>query len=204
MAISVNIPLPTLKRYSYYLNILLKDINEEWVSTSDLSKETGTKPITIRKDLGYLGVKGIPQKGYPRKNLVEKLKYTLGGDSYSDLILIGSWGFGAVYKKQPELLAGDFRVRVLFDFIEEEDKTGGIPIYPIDRLKELIPRLGVKVAILSVEPDKVKDLAKQLYLWGIKGILNLSTVDIDTEDGQFSVKYNPLAPLSELLGIMKS
>lgn len=204
MALPINIPLPTLKRYSYYINILLKVESDEWVSTSYLSRETGVKPITIRKDLGYLGVKGIPQKGFPLKVLVEELKSVLGGDSFNDLVLIGSWGFGGVYKEHPELLLGDFTLRVLFDFVDREDKSGPIPVYPINRLEDLIPRLGVSMVILSVEPKHVDKISRELFKLGIRGILNLTNVDIETEGSCHSVRFNPIAPISELLGVMKS
>ncbi len=203
MANTIQIPLPTLKRYSLYLSKLLKIGREEWVSTSSLSSATGVKPITIRKDINYLGVKGSPQKGFPKDRLLEKLKDALGGDSCRDLILVGSWGFGEVYKKNPELVIGGFTLRVCFDNVNDSEQGGTIPIYPIDRLEELIPRLGVSIALLSVEPEQAESMAEKLFSWGITGILNLTPGEISPREGKNIVSFNPLAPLSELLGVMK-
>lgn len=199
-----NIPLPTLKRYSIYLNCLQNDYVGDWVSTSVLGERTGNKPITVRKDLSYLCVKGQPQKGYPKKSIISGLKFILGGESCHDLILIGSWGFAAVYKKNPKLLIGNYKLRVCFDYIDEEDKTGPIPIYPMDRLKDLIPRLGVSMALLSVEPDRVIEVSEELFLYGIKGILNLTPQDIPTDKNNKVVNFNPLHGLSDLLGLIHS
>lgn len=198
-----NIPLPTLKRYSIYLTALIGCKNN-WISTSVLGEQTGLKPITIRKDIAYLGVKGQPQKGYPKKALVSGLSHVLGGKSCQDIILVGSWGLAAIYKKMPQLLVGDFKLRVCFDYIEEEDKSTPIPIYPIDRLEDLIPRLGVSMALLSVEPANAHLISEKLFEYGIKGILNMTTVDLPISNNNKVVNFDPMQGLSELLGLIQS
>lgn len=198
-----NIPLPTLKRYSVYLSAL-SSCKTNWISTSVIGDKTGLKPITIRKDLGYLGVKGQPQKGYPKKTLIKGLREVLGGKSCRDIILVGSWGLASIYKEMPQLLVGDFKLRVCFDYVDEEDKSTPIPIYPLDRLEDLIPRLGVSMALLSVEPDKAIIVSEKLFSHGIKGILNMTTVDLPTYDDNRVVDFNPMQGLSELLGLIQS
>lgn len=200
----LNIPLPTLKRYSLYLHSLLKEDGGEWISTSYLSSKTGVKAITIRKDIGYLEIKGAPQKGFPRKNIIKRLKDILGGDSQRDLILVGSWGFAEVFRKTPKLIVGDYNLRVCFDFIEKEDKSLTVPIYPMERMKDLIPRLGVSIALLSVEPEDASEICDRLFRYGIEGILNLTMVNIRSEFQNNIVDYNPQNGLSELMGIIKS
>lgn len=200
----VHIPLPTLKRYSIYLNTLLKSCSGLWVSTSLLGSKTGIKPITVRKDLSYLAVKGVPQKGYPKDSIISGLKYYLGGECCHDLILIGSWGFAELYKKRPKLLIGDYRLRVCFDYIKKEDKTSPVPIYPMDRLEDLIPRLGVSIALLSVEPEKALEVSRKIFNYGIKGILNMTPEFIPSLGENKVVNFDPLHGITELLGLIQS
>lgn len=196
-------PLATLKRFSLYYNLLQGGKGVEWVSTSMLSLKTGIKPITIRKDIGYLSIKGVPQKGYPKKQLLSSLKSILGGDSYGDIILIGTWGLGRIFLDTPELIPKEFNILVCFDFIED-DEDRSIPVYSIDRLKDLIPRLGVSMAILSVEPHRAQETCDKLFSYGIEGVLNMTNSKLDVKDGHKIVNYNLTKGLSELLGVIKS
>lgn len=201
MGQTLTIPLPTLKRYSFYLTHLAKHEYGEWVSTSFLSDATGIKPITIRKDLSYLGIKGIPQKGFPWNTLVEKLKGILGGDSFNDLILVGSWGLGSAYIKTPELIPENYKLRVCFDN-NPGFHDGQIPVYPMERLKDLIERLGVSIALLSVDPKDLQKTAEELYEKGIKAILNLTNRSVKKIEGCIVVDFNPLTPISEVIGML--
>lgn len=197
------IPLPTLKRYYLYYNILKHNDNVEWVSTSVLSVKTSVKPITIRKDIAHLGIKGSPQKGYPKKELTTILKNILGGDSYGDLILVGTWGIGSVIRDTPGLISKDFNVRVCFDFVEERIHNT-IQIYPMSRLEDLIPRLGISMAILSVEQDMAQEVCDKLFDYGIKGILNVTHVHLKSKESNNIVNYDLMSGLSEVLWSIKS
>jgi redox-sensing transcriptional repressor len=52
----------------------------------------------------------------------------------------------------------------------------GIPVYPMSRLKEIIDRFGVKVAILAVPEISAQEVADELIRNGITGIMNFAPV----------------------------
>ncbi len=205
MSNNKSIPLPSLKRFSIYISVLCQNQEIKWVSTTLLSRDTGVKPITIRKDIAYLGIKGQPQKGYLRTELLDCLKDRLGGDNYKDVVLIGSWGLAHSYINYPELLPGDYKIRACFDYIEKEDRQRDIPIFPISRAAELIDRLGISIVMLSVEHSRLKEVLKLINSWNIKGVLNLSNVKIDNSTNNFElVEFNPIGSISELVAKIRS
>lgn len=199
----MKIPLPSLKRYSSYLAAAEREPDNCWISTSFLSNETGMKAITIRKDIAYLDIKGVPKKGYPKNELIEKIKYTLGGENFRDLVIVGSYGLGEGFIKYPGLISSGYKLRVAFDFIQEEVLEGEIPTYPIERCSDLIPRLGASVAILSVEDSRVDGVVLELEKLGIKGIVNLTNKKIGDSTNISVVDFNLLNSLSELSGLIK-
>lgn len=195
-----NVPLPTLKRFSIYISIIEGNKGEEWISTSLLSSNSKSPAITIRKDIGFLGIKGIPKKGYKRDELLKALVSALGGDSLKDLIIIGSYGLGGFYIDNPTFVPTGYKIRAAFDFIKDENLSGLIPIYPFERLRDLIPRLGVSIALVSFKniPSDLVNLKK----WGVKGVVNLGSIDLDLNIPE--VSFDPLGGLSELTGIISS
>lgn len=201
------IPLPSLKRFSIYRSILEKYRDVEWISTTLLSSYSGIKSITIRKDIAYLDIKGIPQKGYLNIDLCKKIKESLGGDNYRDLVIIGSWGLGESYLKYPELLPKEYNIRACFDYVDSEDKTGAIPTFPMNRAEELIKRLGVSIVLLSVEPNKIESVLSIINTWDIKGILTLTPIKLDKKKlnlNKVILKFDPLVNISELVANISS
>lgn len=194
------VPLPTLKRFSTYISIIEEVLTEEWISTSYLSSRSKTPAITIRKDIGYLGLKGIPKKGYKCDDLYNALVDALGGESTKDLIIIGTYGLGGFYLKNPDIFHGGYKIRAAFDFIDHEDLSGSIPIYPFERLKDLVNRLGVSIALVSFKETPVALLS--LRDWGIKGVMNLNDTELNI--GIPEVNLSPSSKISELAGIISS
>ncbi len=200
MAEPIHIPLPSLKRFSIYLLVLEKFENMKWISTTFLSHNTGIKPITIRKDISYLLVKGQPKRGFLHYDLHTKLKIILGGDNYKDLVIIGSWGLGEAYLKYPELLGSDYKLRACFDFVEHEDNSSLVPVFPICRAEELIKRLGVTIVLFSINPSDYKLIDAEISKWDIKGILNLTPIKLKSVNPEIkSIDFNPLLNIPELV-----
>jgi redox-sensing transcriptional repressor len=52
----------------------------------------------------------------------------------------------------------------------------GIPVYPMSRLKEIIDRFRVKVAIIAVPEISAQEVADELTRYGITGIVNFAPV----------------------------
>ncbi|QEN03192.1 hypothetical protein EW093_00225 [Thiospirochaeta perfilievii] len=198
----IKIPLPTLKRYSKYL-MVLESISDTWVSTTLLNLYTDSLPITIRKDLAYLSIKGTPQKGYPRVKLIKKIEKIIRGETTRDLILIGSWGLGDIILKQPKIYLKEYNLRVCFDYVDNKI-DGLIPIYPMERLKDLIPRLGIKTAIFSINSDKSDKVLSILKETGIKGIININQSIISVDDSVKIINYSLINSVHELIGHIES
>ena len=54
----------------------------------------------------------------------------------------------------------------------------GIPVYHLDRIIEIVPQLGIRLAIIAVPSPSAQKVADALVAAGIEGILNFAPVTI--------------------------
>ncbi|MDE5554840.1 MAG: redox-sensing transcriptional repressor Rex, partial [Muribaculaceae bacterium] len=84
-------------------------------------------------------------------------------------------------------------------------EIGGIPIYHVDRLKELVKKLNIRIGIVAVPVDSAQDVADTMVAAGIKGIWNFTPYRIRVRDGVVITNtsiYSHLAVMYNRLGML--
>ncbi len=78
-------------------------------------------------------------------------------------------------------------IRISAAFDVNEDLVGrivdGVPVYPMDDMKEQVKIQQIDVAILTVPAQHSQDLVNELVKAGIKGILNFTPARITAPKG---------------------
>lgn len=181
----VNIPLPTLKRFPVYLGLLkeCQEQGEEWISASYIAGRLNLKSIQVRKDLSCTGVVGKPKKGFLISEMMEALSFYLGEGNLSDVLLVGVGNLGKALLADKRLTRHGFEIVAAFDVDEDliGTEVAGQKVYPMDKLSDLIKRMGIKVAILTVPEKEAQPIADKLVEAGILGIWNFSSLFLDTK-----------------------
>ena len=200
----VNIPLPTLKRYPVYL-ALLKECSEqgdEWISASYIAGRLNLKSIQVRKDLSCTGVVGKPKKGFLIDELTEAISFYLGEGNMSDVLLVGVGNLGKALLADRRLTRHGFKIVAAFDVDPHLIGTdvAGLRIYPMKKLKDLIKRLGIKIAILTVPEKEAQPIADVLAEAGIMGIWNFSSLFLDVPEEMTIINEDLGARLALLAG----
>lgn len=180
----VNIPLPTLKRFPVYLGLLkeCKAQGEEWISASYIAGRLNLKSIQVRKDLSCTGVVGKPKKGFLINEMMEAISFYLGEGNLSDVLLVGVGNLGKALLADKRLTRHGFEIVAAFDVDENliGTEVAGQKVYPMEKLSNLIKRMGIKVAILTVPEKEAQPIADKLVEAGILGIWNFSSLFLDT------------------------
>ena len=85
------VPEPTLRRLPWYLsNIkLMKEKGEQYVSSTQISKEINIDASQIAKDLSYVNISGRTRVGYNIDALIEVLESFLGFTNMHKAFLFG-------------------------------------------------------------------------------------------------------------------
>ncbi|MCM8822964.1 MAG: redox-sensing transcriptional repressor Rex [Candidatus Omnitrophica bacterium] len=179
----IRIPQETIRRLALYLRSLrkLSQQNLTIVSSSQITNHLNVTSDQFRKDLSYFGSLGKPGVGYRVDELIEHLEKILGVDSERRIILAGVGKLGSALLAYPGFLNFNFRIVAAFDNdpVKIGKKREGIRIEDISRMREVVSRFGVRLAILAVPAESAQSVAEKLVECGIRGILNFAPVNLD-------------------------
>lgn len=180
------IPRKAVYRLSVYLRCLqrLKANDIRTVSSDALAKAARVKSTQLRKDLTYFGQFGTRGLGYDVEQLSKMISDLLGTTSLQPVVLIGVGNLGLALLTYKGFEQEGFEIIGAFDVdaARKRDKTGPTPIYPMERLAEIVERHGVKMAIISVPAAAAQDVANQAVAAGVTGILNFAPIVLHVPD----------------------
>jgi redox-sensing transcriptional repressor len=177
--ITKNIMKNSLKRIFLYRACLmrLKLMGVEKVFSFTLATETGVTSDQVRKDFSEFQIKGNKRGGYNIDELLEKMEKLFHRNKDNNIVLIGMGNMGLALSKYNKFVQRHMNIVATFDIDPFKQKMrSGIPVYSMNRLKEIIDRFRVKVAILSVPEISAQDVADELVQYGITGIVNFAPV----------------------------
>jgi redox-sensing transcriptional repressor len=154
----------------------LHAIGKQRVSSADLSDALQIDPATIRRDFSYLGELGKKGYGYNVTYLLQFLRDFLKQDEVTNVVLVGVGNLGTALLRYNFYRSHNTKIVAGFD--QDPSKIGtdvdGIPVYSMDRLKEVIELHHVEVAILTVPVNVAQATTDFLVRAGIRGILNFT------------------------------
>ncbi len=169
----------SLKRIFLYRACLvrLKLMGVEKVFSYTLANETGVTSEQVRKDFSEYNIKGNKRGGYEINDLLEKMEELFHRNKDHNLVLIGMGNLGLALSKYSKFVQRNMNIVATFDIDPFKQKQrSGTPVYSMSRLKEIVDRFKVKVAILAVPEISAQEVADELLRHGIKGIVNFAPV----------------------------
>lgn len=169
----------SLKRIFLYRACLarLKMMGVEKVFSYTLANETGVTSDQVRKDFSEFGIRGNKRGGYEINELLEKMENIFHRNKDHNIVLIGMGNLGLALSKYSKFVQRNMNIVATFDIDPFKQKIrSDIPVYSMSRLKEIIDRFRVKVAILAVPEISAQEVSNELVRVGIKGIVNFAPV----------------------------
>jgi redox-sensing transcriptional repressor len=169
----------SLKRIFLYRACLLrlKLMGVEKVFSYTLADETGVTADQVRKDFSEFNIKGNKRGGYEINELLDKMEKLFHRNKDNNIVLVGMGNMGLALSKYSKFVQRHMNIVATFDIDPFKQKMrSGIPVYSMGRLKEIIDRFNVKVAILAVPEISAQEVGDELVRLGIKGILNFAPV----------------------------
>ncbi|HBE43753.1 MAG TPA: redox-sensing transcriptional repressor Rex [Bacteroidales bacterium] len=169
----------SLKRIFLYRACLvrLKLMGVERVYSYTLANETGVNSDQVRKDFSEFKITGNKRGGYNIDELLEKMESIFHRNKDHNLVLIGMGNMGQALSKYSRFVQRNMNIVATFDIDPFKQKQrSDLPVYSMNRLKEIIDRFRVKVAIIAVPEISAQEVADELVRHGIKGIVNFAPV----------------------------
>ena len=172
------VPEPTLRRLPWYLsNIkLMKDKGEQYVSSTQISKEINIDASQIAKDLSYVNISGRTRVGYNIDALIEVLESFLGFTNMHKAFLFGVGSLGAALLRDSGLRHFGLEIVAAFDVNPElvGKDLGGIPIFHSDDFEAKMKEYDVNIGVLTVPINIAQEITNKMVDGGIKAVWNFT------------------------------
>lgn len=167
-----------LLRYRMAL-VRMQDLGIDTTYSYNLARDVGVTPEQVRKDFSQFGIKGKRKGGYN----INELLFTINGifrkDELQRVILVGLGNIGNAVMKYRGF--GRIMIQIVAGFDIDPAKYRKkypIPVYPLEKLEEVIQELGVLTAVLAVPAQVTQEVSDRLVASGIKGILCFAPVHL--------------------------
>lgn len=194
----------TVSRLPAYLRYLKGEAGKgvEYVSSAAIAKDMGLSAVGVRKDLALVSSRpGKPRFGFEVRLLIEDIEKFLGYHRWTNAVIVGAGGLGRAILRYEGF--ENYGIHVIAAFDNSSAKVGAVggkPVYPMERLGDVVKRSDVKVCILTVPRSAAQEACDQAVGAGINAILSFAPVHLLVPEG-VTVKYEDLAvSLAELCG----
>ena len=172
------VPEPTLRRLPWYLsNIkLMKEKGEQYVSSTQISKEINIDASQIAKDLSYVNISGRTRVGYNIDALIEVLESFLGFTNMHKAFLFGVGSLGAALLRDSGLHHFGLEIVAAFDVNPElvGKDLNGIPIFHSDAFEAKMKEYDVNIGVLTVPINIAQEITDKMVDGGIKAVWNFT------------------------------
>ena len=172
------VPEPTLRRLPWYLsNIkLMKEKGEQYVSSTQISKEINIDASQIAKDLSYVNISGRTRVGYNIDALIEVLESFLGFTNMHKAFLFGVGSLGGALLRDSGLRHFGLEIVAAFDVDPElvGKDLGGIPIFHSDDFEAKMKEYDVNIGVLTVPINIAQEITNKMVDGGIKAVWNFT------------------------------
>lgn len=174
----VKVPEPSLRRLPWYLsNVKLRrKRGEQFVSSTQISKEINIDASQIAKDLSYVNISGRTRVGYDVNELIRVLEDFLGFTDIHKAFLFGVGSLGGALLGDSGLLHFGLEIVAAFDVNPKKVGTSinGIPIFHSDEFEAKVKEYGVNIGVLTVPIEIAQEITNKMIAGGIRAVWNFT------------------------------
>ena len=175
----------SLRRILLYRGSLiqLQALGVKKVYSYTLGKETGISAEQVRKDFSEYRIKGNQRGGYSVDDLIVEMENIFHKDGRQNIIVVGRGNIGSSLANYERFIQRQINIVATFDIDPSKQRIRSeIPVYTMERMKEVIDRFCVRTAIIAVPDIAAQRVCDQLVNYGIEGIVNFAPVILKVSD----------------------
>lgn len=197
------IPVPTLKRF-VILERLLSQLNQQKITSVELSSLTGWTEATIRRDISLLELYNGVSNGYEIKILRKAICSVLNIESEKNTThrccIVGLGKLGEALLENSIFKGSGFELVAGFDsnVNKIEIMKSSIPLFATLDLEAKIHSMQIEYAVLAVGDEKAQFMTDRLVKYGIKGIVNCTGIVLKVPQNIKIQNHNLITALTSL------
>lgn len=203
----MKLPGKTVERLSEYRRTLLECLNEKkhFIYSHDLAARLHITAVQVRRDLMLIGYSSVQRKGYDVKELIEKIGSVIDSPESLNVAIIGIGNLGRAVAGYFKGKRSKLNLVASFDTdLQKINKViSGVKCYPHNEMEQVIKELDIRIAIITVPPDYAREIAEEAVRFGIKGILNFTTVPLNVPSWVFLEEYDMITSIEKVAFFVK-
>ena len=175
----------SLRRILLYRGSLLhlQALGVKKIYSYTLGKETGVSAEQVRKDFSEYHIKGNQRGGYKVDELVGEMENIFYKHGSQNIIIVGRGNIGSSLANYDNFIQRQINIVATFDIDPSKQHIRSeIPVYTMERMKEIIDRFCVRTAIIAVPGMAAQNVCDRLIEFGIDGIINFAPVILKVPD----------------------
>jgi len=203
----MKLPGKTIGRLSEYRRTLLGCLEERknFIYSHDLAARLHITAVQVRRDLMLIGYSSVMRKGYDVRELIETIGSIIDSEVSMNVAIIGIGNLGRA-------VAGYFKgkrskLNLVASFDNDPQKVNkvisGVKCYPLGDMESVIRELDIRIAIITVPPDFAKEIAAEAVRYGIRGMLNFTTVPLNVPSWVFLEEYDMITSIEKVAYFVK-
>ena len=199
------IPSPSRKRL-VTLSQLLSQIENDRVTSVELSRLTGWSEATIRRDISLLHLHSGKSNGYSKEELknsiCEKLNISDSNSACCRFCIVGLGRLGSALLETSVYPDSNFQLAAGFDSSTNRTEIlkSSVDLYSTAELESVIKSKKIEYALLAVPDAKAQSAAEKLVSCGIKGIVNYTGTVLSLPESVSVENVNTLTVLRSMVG----
>jgi redox-sensing transcriptional repressor len=201
------LPGKTVERLSEYRRQLLGCLteNKNYIFSHDLAGLLHITAVQVRRDLMLIGYSSVLRKGYDIRELIDTIGRIIDSVEGLNVAIIGIGNLGRA-------VTGYFRgkrskLNIVASFDNDPQKVNkvvsGVKCYHTQDMERIIREMDIKIAILTVPADFAKSIAEDVVKFGIKGILNFTTIPLNVPSGVYLESYDMITSIEKVAYFVK-
>jgi redox-sensing transcriptional repressor len=152
-----------------------------------------------------IGYSSVLRKGYDVRELVDTIGKIIDSKETLNVAIIGIGNLGRA-------VAGYFKgkrskLNLVASFDNDPQKMNkvisGVKCYPYSDMEKLLKELNIRIAILTVPADFAREITEDLVKYGIKGILNFTTVALNVPSEVYLEEYDMITSIEKVAYFVK-
>ncbi len=155
-------------------------LGTRYVFSHELAAQAGVTPEQLRRDLMGIRYEGSPSRGYEVVGLEERLGAFLDPPMRQKVALVGVGNLGRALFAY--LLGRRPLIEIVAAFDIEPSKinrvVSGCPSYHISQAAQVVPSMGINVAIIAVPAAAAQAAADLMIEAGVRSFLNFADVPL--------------------------
>ncbi len=201
------LPNKTVERLSQYRRNLLLCLTQgkTHIFSHEIANLLHITSVQVRRDIMLIGYSGTLRKGYDIQELIDLIGDIIDSEDGQRVAVIGVGNLGRAIISYLKGKRSKLSIIAAFDTnIEKVDRVyAGVHCYHYDQMAEIIKRDDISIGIITVPASSAAQVAENLVISGIKGVLNFTPSPVNVSSHVFLEEYDMITSLEKVAYFVK-